>query len=328
MEGKRASTKAGAVTPDLTVRLGPLTLKAPVMPASGCFNVGKEVAHLFDLSCMGAVVNKTVMPGFRPGNPPHRVLERAAGLINSIGIPSKGPEYFLESQLPFMRSLGTRVIVSIGGLSEADFAGLAALMDAQEGIDALELDLSCPNHAEREPFALSARATEKLLRTVRAATRLPLIAKLAPNVSNIVPIAAAAMEGGADILCVGNTYPAMGIDIEQRRPILGIHTGGLSGPAIKPMTLRLVWEIAAELDAPVIACGGVTTWQDAVEYLLAGARAVQVGTANFTNPRAIPEIIAGVRDYLVRHGFARVEDIIGAAQPPDRQAARAARSSA
>src|SRR5690606_19260857 len=147
MEGKRPNV--AATTPDLTVQVGPLTLKAPVMPASGCFNVGQEVAHLFDLSCMGAIINKTVMPGPRPGNPPYRVLERTAGLINSIGIPSKGPAEFLEHQLPFMRSLGTRVIVSIGGLSEADYAGLAALMDAQEGIDALELDLSCPNHAER-----------------------------------------------------------------------------------------------------------------------------------------------------------------------------------
>lgn len=325
MEGKRPNV--AATTPDLSVQVGPLTLKAPVMPASGCFNVGQEVAHLFDLSCMGAIINKTVMPGPRPGNPPYRVLERTAGLINSIGIPSKGPAEFLEHQLPFMRSLGTRVIVSIGGLSEADYAGLAALMDAQEGIDALELDLSCPNHAERRPFALSADATRSLVRAVRRATRLPLIAKLAPNVSDIVAIAAAAMEAGADALCVANTYPAMGIDIEERRPVLGLQTGGLSGPAIKPMTLRLVWEIVSKLDAPVIACGGVTTWRDAVEYLLAGARAVQVGTANFTNPRAIPDIIDGLRAYLVRHGFARVTDIIGAAQPPERRA-RIARPSA
>jgi len=304
-----------------------LTFKAPVMPASGCFNVGQEVAHLWDLSCMGAIINKTVMPRYRAGNPPQRVLERSAGLINSIGIPSKGPEHFLQNQLPFMRSAGTRVIVSIGGLSEEDFVALATLMDGQEGIDALELDLSCPNHEEREPFALSARATGSLLTAVRRATRLPIIAKLSPNVSDIIPIAAAAMEAGADILCMGNTYPAMGIDIDQRRPLLGIQTGGLSGPAIKPMTMRLVWEIVAELDAPVIACGGVTTWQDAVEYLLAGARAVQVGTANFTNPRAIPEIIDGVQGYLARHGFTRVEDIIGAAQP-DRPASRTARPSA
>lgn len=309
------ATGAGVPVPDLSVQIGPLRLKAPVMPASGCFNVGQEVAHLFDLSCMGAVINKTVMPTPRPGNPPHRVLERSAGLINSIGIPGKGPEYFLQHQLPFMRSAGTRVIVSIGGLSETDFVALTALMDAQEGIDALELDLSCPNHAESVPFALSARATGSLLRAVRGVTRLPLIAKLSPNVSDIVAVAAAAMEAGADALCVANTYPAMGIDLEERRPVLGIQTGGLSGPAIKPMTLRLVWQIVSELDAPVIACGGVTRWQDAVEYLLAGARAVQVGTANFTNPRAIPEIIDGVRAYLERHGFARVTDIIGAAHP-------------
>ncbi|MBO8140885.1 MAG: dihydroorotate dehydrogenase [Firmicutes bacterium] len=305
----------GGFQPDLSVRIGPLELKAPVMPASGCFNAGREVAHAFDLGQMGAIINKTVMPGYRPGNPPQRILERASAMINSVGLPGKGPEDFLNNQLPFMRSVGTRVIVSIGGLSEADFAQLAALMDEQPGIDGLELDLSRPNHVEREPFALSAKLTAGVVRAVRRATRLPVIAKLAPNVSDIVSIAAAAMEAGADALCVANTYPAMGIDIEARRPILGMATGGLSGPAVKPMTLRLVWQIAGALDAPVIACGGVSTAEDALEYLLAGAKAVQVGTANFSNPWTIPQVIDGIREYLRRHDIARVESIIGAAQP-------------
>lgn len=301
--------------PDLSVRLGPLSFKNPVMPGSGCFNCGMEFEHAYPLSMLGALINKTIMPRYRKGNPAERVMEVAQGMLNAIGTPTKGHEEFLAVQLPYMRSVGTNVIASLGGITEDDFVFLVSLMDGQEGIDALELDLSCPNHAEQAPFALSATTTERLLRRCRRETRLPIIAKLSPVVTDIVEIATAAMNAGADALCVANTYPSLVLDVDKRRPIIGNVTGGLSGPAIKPITLRLVRQVVDGVGAPVVASGGVESARDALEYLLVGASVVQVGTANFYKPMVMPEIIDGISQYLLSHGETRLADIIGSAFP-------------
>ena len=302
--------------PDLRVRLGPLVLRNPVMPASGCFNVGREVAHLFPLSRLGAIVNKTVMPWPHKGNPPPRMVETPCGLVNAIGIPSDGPEAFIRDELPFMRSAGTTVIVSIGGFAPEDYGELAARMAAEPGVDALELNLSCPNHRGRGLFALRPDSTREAVEAAcRGARGLPVIAKLSPMVTDIVAIARAALEGGACAVTVANTYPAMAIDIDGKRPTLAHMTGGLSGPAIRPITLRLVWEVVRALPGvPVIAAGGVATAEDAVAYLLAGARAVQVGTALFANPMALCAILDGLEAYLQRERIPSVEAIIGLAQ--------------
>ncbi|MFQ5914731.1 MAG: dihydroorotate dehydrogenase [Nitrospinota bacterium] len=301
------------IEPSLATKVGPIKLKNPVMPASGCFNYGLEFEHAYDLSVLGGIVNKTFMDLFRAGNSPDRVMETPEGMLNAIGTPSKGTEQFLGEQLPYMRKTGAAVIASIGGLLEEDFERAARKLDGQGGIAGIELDLSCPNHAEAAPFANSAEATHRVVRLCRAATRIPLIAKLGPAVTDIVEIAAAALEGGADALCIGNTYPAMSIDVETQRPILGFTTGGLSGPAVRPMMVRHVWAVVEKLRAPVIGCGGIESARDAIEYLLAGARAVQVGTANYYDPMCMPRIIDCIRDYLRRRDLSAVEEIIGAA---------------
>jgi dihydroorotate dehydrogenase (NAD+) catalytic subunit len=312
MSGAKSNSTL-APKPDLGVSLGPLTFKNPIMPGSGCFNCGMEFEHAYDLSRLGAIINKTIMPRYRKGNPAERVAEVSRGMLNAIGTPTKGHEEFLAVQLPFMRSIGTSVIASLGGIEEDDFVFLVSLMDDQEGISGLELDLSCPNHAEKAPFALSAKATESLLRRCRRETALPIIAKLSPAVTDIVQIADAAMNSGADALCIANTYPALVIDAERRRPIIGNVTGGLSGPAIKPITLRLVWQVVDQLGAPVVASGGVETATDAIEYLLVGASVVQVGTANFYDPMVMPRIIDGIEQYLREQNENRLSDIIGGA---------------
>lgn len=308
-----------AIEPSLETAVGPIRLKNPVMPASGCFNYGREFEHAYDLSVLGAIINKTFMDLLRDGNSPDRVMETPEGMLNAIGTPSKGTDQFLAEQLPFLRKTGAAVIASIGGLLEEDFERAAGKLDGREGITAIELDLSCPNHAEAAPFANSAASLRRVVQRCRAATRIPLIAKLGPAVTDIVEMAAATLEAGADALCIGNTYPAMSIDVEIQRPVLGFTTGGLSGPAIRPMVVRHVWLVVEKLGAPVIGCGGIESARDAIEYLLAGARAVQVGTANFYDPLCMPRIIEGIRDYLRRKGCSSVEEIIGAAQRAERE---------
>ena len=303
----------GASSPALETRLGRIHLQNPVMPASGCFNYGREFAHAYDLGILGGIVNKTFMDLTRPGNSPDRVQETPEGMLNAIGTPSKGTEQFIAEQLPFMRQTGAAVIASIGGLLEEDFQRASEKLDGQEGIAAIELDLSCPNHAEAAPFANSAESMFRVTKMCREATSIPIISKLGPAVTDIVEMASAAMEGGADALCIGNTYPAMSIDVDEQRPVLGFTTGGLSGPAIRPMVVRHVWMVVKELGAPVIGCGGIENTRDALEYLLAGARALQVGTANFYDPMVMPKIIDGLRDYLTERGCGSVEDIIGKA---------------
>ncbi|MEW6244800.1 MAG: dihydroorotate dehydrogenase [Bacillota bacterium] len=295
------------------VALGPLTLKNPVMPASGTFGYGEENAGAFDPGELGAVVAKSVRLEPAPGNPPPRLVETPAGLINAVGIPSEGVDAFIRDQMPLLRQTGTVVIVSIAGSTAPQYGELAARLSKVPGIDALELNLSCPNIGHGLPFAQDPGLLAEAVSAARSNTGLPIIAKMSPNVTDIAAMSKIALDAGADILAIANTVNAMVIDIWKRQPVLGNVAGGLSGPAIRPIAVRNVWRVYEQLEAPIIGSGGIATWQDAVEFLLAGARAVAVGVANFINPNAMKEIIEGIQRYLDSQGFESVEDIIGLA---------------
>ncbi|RZA13925.1 MAG: dihydroorotate dehydrogenase, partial [Lysobacteraceae bacterium] len=292
----------------LNVRIGQLLLQNPVMPASGTFAEG--VARVIDVSALGALVTKTITAEPRRGNPVPRVAEVRGGMLNAIGIPSKGVAHFASDTLAALKDFGPPVICSISAHSARDFARLAAEVAALPGVAGIEANISCPNIEEDgKSFAMDPRSTERVMRELRAATTLPLWAKLTPNVSDIAAVALAAELAGADAMVVSNTVLGMAIDIETRRPRLGNVMGGLSGPAIKPMVLRMVYQCHRALRIPVIGCGGIETAADAIEYLLAGAAAVQVGTATFNSPGAMPAVIAGIDAYLQRHGIAQVSEL-------------------
>jgi dihydroorotate dehydrogenase (NAD+) catalytic subunit len=295
---------------DLSVRVGGLTLANPVMPASGTFAEGLDKA--IDFSRLGAFVTKTITRELRAGNPLPRVVERPGGLINSIGIPSKGVPYFLEHTLPYYASYRPPLVVSISAPTAEDFAHLAAEL-TRPGISAIEANISCPNIEEDgKAFAMRAASTEAVVRQLRAATPLPLWVKLTPNTGDLPEVAKAAEAAGADALVVANTILAMAIDLQTFKPCLGNVMGGLSGPAVKPIVLRQVYQCARTVRIPVIGCGGISTTEDAVEYLLAGATAVQVGTATFVQPAAMTTIIDGLAKFCERREFDRISDLIGA----------------
>ncbi|MGL4285584.1 MAG: dihydroorotate dehydrogenase [Phreatobacter sp.] len=298
------------MTVDLSVTLGGLRLANPVMPASGTFAEGLDKAVDFDR--LGAFVTKTITRELRTGNPLPRVVERPGGLINSIGIPSKGVPYFLEHTLPYYARFRSPLVVSISAPTAEGFASLAAEL-TRPGIAAIEANISCPNIEEDgKAFAMRAASTEEVVRQLRAATALPLWVKLTPNTGDLPEVARAAEAAGADALVVANTILAMAIDIKTFKPSLGSVMGGLSGPAVKPIVLRQVFQCAQAVDIPVIGCGGISTADDAVEYLLAGASAVQVGTATFVQPAAMTTIIDDLRRFCERRDIARVTDLIGA----------------
>lgn len=295
---------------DLSVRVGGLTLANPVMPASGTFAEGLDKA--IDFNRLGAFVTKTITRELRAGNPLPRVVERPGGLINSIGIPSKGVPYFLEHTLPYYASYQPPLVVSISAPTAEDFAHLAAEL-TRPGISAIEANISCPNIEEDgKAFAMRAASTEAVIRQLRAATPLPLWVKLTPNTGDLPEVAQAAEAAGADALVVANTILAMAIDLQTFKPCLGNVMGGLSGPAVKPIVLRQVYQCARTVRIPVIGCGGISTTEDAVEYLLAGATAVQVGTATFVQPAAMTTIIDGLAKFCERREFDRISDLIGA----------------
>jgi dihydroorotate dehydrogenase (NAD+) catalytic subunit len=295
---------------DLSVRVGGLTLANPVMPASGTFAEGLDKA--IDFNRLGAFVTKTITRELRAGNPLPRVVERPGGLINSIGIPSKGVPYFLEHTLPYYASYRPPLVVSISAPTAEDFAHLAAEL-TRPGISAIEANISCPNIEEDgKAFAMRAASTEAVVRQLRAATPLPLWVKLTPNTGDLPEVAQAAEAAGADALVVANTILAMAIDLQTFKPCLGNVMGGLSGPAVKPIVLRQVYQCARTVRIPVIGCGGISTTEDAVEYLLAGATAVQVGTATFVQPAAMTTIIDGLAKFCERCEFDRISDLIGA----------------
>jgi dihydroorotate dehydrogenase (NAD+) catalytic subunit len=295
---------------DLTVRIGALTLANPVMPASGTFAEGME--QVIDLDRLGAFVTKTVTRELRTGNPLPRVSEMPGGLINSIGIPSKGIAHFRDETLPFFQRYRPPLVVSISAPTVDGFASLAAEIDVP-GVAAIEANISCPNLEEDgKAFAQRAASTEAVIRRLRAATGLPIWAKLTPNIGDMPEIARAAAGAGADALVVANTFLAMAIDVTTFKPRLGNVMGGLSGPAIKPIVLRHVYQCAHAVRLPIIACGGISTAEDAVEFLLAGASAVQIGTASFVHPAAMPTIIDGLDQFCARRGIARIAELIGA----------------
>jgi len=298
-------------TLSLEVKLGPLKLKNPVLTASGTCGYGEELADWMDLSSLGAIVTKTVTRLPRAGNPSPRTCETSSGMLNAIGLQNVGVERFIEEKLPFLHSLGVSLIVNIAGETVQDFADLAVAFDGKNGVKALELNISCPNVAHGLDFATDPHQAKEVVAAVRDVTSLPIITKLSPNVTDIRPIAAAAQKGGADALSMTNTFIGMAIDIERRRPVISNITGGLSGPAIKPLSLLAVYRCAKVVDIPIIGIGGIRNAADAIEYLLAGASAVQVGTATFVQPDAASQVLRGIEEYMQNHGIKNVREIIG-----------------
>jgi len=297
---------------DLSVDVGPLRLKSPLVAASGTFGYGVEYGEVYDLGVLGAVVSKSVTVTARAGNAPPRIVETACGMLNSIGLANAGLEHFIEEELPAMRGLGTQVIVNLAGKTVAEFEQLASAVGREEGVAALELNVSCPNVKEGGlAFGVDPVATREVVSVCRAVTELPLIAKLTPNVTRVTDIAEAAVEGGSDALSLVNTFVAMAVDWRRRRPVLGAVTGGLSGPAIKPVALRMVYEVAGLGIAPVIGIGGIMTADDVLEFMVAGASAVQFGTATFADPLAGKRIDEELRTTLAARGIGTVAELIG-----------------
>jgi dihydroorotate dehydrogenase (NAD+) catalytic subunit len=298
--------------PDLRVALGPLALANPVMTASGTFGYAAEFANLVRLNRLGGVVVKGISLEPRAGNPPPRIFETAAGMLNAIGLENVGVKRFISDKMPYLRTCGCRIVVNILGDSIDDYAALAGQLSAVAGIDALEVNISCPNVKKGGvAFGTTPEMAAAVTRAVKQETDLPVIVKLSPNVTDIVVMAKAVAESGADALSLINTLIGMGIDARTRRPRLANVIGGLSGPAIKPVALRMVWQVASAVSIPIIGIGGIGTAEDAIEFLLAGATAVQVGTANFYNPGATEQIIDGIADYLRQQGESSVQAIIG-----------------
>ena len=298
--------------PDLTVRLGSLTLRNPVMVASGTFGYGPEYADLVDLASLGAIVVKGIRAEATTGNPTPRTVETASGMINAIGLPGPGVDGFVRDYIPFLRRHDVPVIVNVWGRTVEEYGDVARRLDAVEGVHALEINVSCPNIKEgSKAFGTNLDSFRRVVDLVRASTRLPVIPKLAPNVSDIASFARAAEECGSDAVSLINSIPAMAVDIETRRPKLGNVTGGLTGPAIHPVAVKLVWEAAKAVRIPVIAMGGIRDAADAIEFIIVGAAAVAVGTANFVEPGTAPAVVDGIRDYLVRHGLPSVAALRG-----------------
>lgn len=298
--------------PDLSVAIAGVRLQNPVMSASGTFGYGLEFAPYLDLSRVGAIVTKAVTLRPRDGNPPPRIRETPAGVLNAIGLQNPGVQVFLEEKLPALRGYGVPVIVNISGSTAEETAELARILTV-DGIAALEVNVSCPNvENEGMRFGTDCNLTAELTAAVVGATSLPVIVKLSPNVTDIVSIARAAQEAGAHALSLINTLLGMSIDVERRRPHLGNITGGLSGPAIRPVAVRMVWQVAQAVDVPVIGMGGIMSARDALEFILAGATAVAVGSANLVEPTSIQRVIDGLGEYCGAHGIERITDLVGA----------------
>lgn len=298
---------------DLSVELGGAVFKNPVMPASGTYDYFENNADCFPVSELGAVMIKSVHRLRRPGNPGPRIAEVCGGMLNCVGIPSVGIEAFLRDELPRYENIGTQVILSISGSEPVHYAEIAELVGDDPRIAALEMNLSCPNVGSGLPFSSDPQLLYDTVRQTRQRTPLPLYAKLSPNVTDIRVSCRAAEDAGADALTLSNTFRAMTIDIQKRRPYLGNLSGGMSGPAVKPMNMFLVWQAYETVHIPIIACGGIASWRDAVEYLMAGASAVQVGSCNFNDPMTMHNIIHDLDSYLHRNGIASVRELCGAA---------------
>jgi dihydroorotate dehydrogenase (NAD+) catalytic subunit len=301
--------------PDMQVSIGSLRLRNPVMTASGTFGYGEEYDSLVNLHRLGAIIVKGISLLPRQGNPPPRIAETACGMLNAIGLENVGLERFLAEKLPFLQGINTPLIVNILGDTVQDYEQLAARLNEEGKVAALEINISCPNVKQGGvAFGIDPVMAHAVTKGVRRHFSRPVIVKLSPNVTDITEIARAVEDAGADAVSLINTVLGMAIDIESGRPKLANIFGGLSGPAVKPIALRMVWQVAASVSIPVIGIGGITTPEDAIEFMLAGACAVQVGTTNFINPKATEEIIQGIGSYLAAKNMASLEDLIGRAR--------------
>ena len=298
--------------PDLSVTFAGIKLKNPVLTASGTFGYGEEFAEFVDLNRLGGVIVKGISLKPIKGNPPPRIWETPSGMLNAIGLENPGVDVFLAEKMPYLRKYDTAVIVNMFGYSLEEYVAVAERLDGAAGISGIEVNISCPNvKAGGMAFGTDLRATFELLSAVRKATRLPLIAKLSPNVTDVTAFAKAAADAGCDGLSLINTLLGMAIDVRCRKPRLANCTGGLSGPAIRPVAVRMVWQVARSVSLPIIGMGGIVTGEDAMEFLLAGASAVAVGTANFINPRATLDVLSGIEGFMREQKIGDLREVIG-----------------
>ena len=307
---------SGVVSPDLSVTLGPLALKNPILTASGTFGYGLEFEPYLKLEELAGFVTKGLSPLPREGNPPPRIVETPAGMLNTIGLQNIGVDAFIRDKLPRLREYDTAVIANVFGETEREYVEVCHKLDQAEGVAAIELNVSCPNTEQGGMiFGNDATALEAITAASRKATRLPLIVKLSPNVTDVRVTARAAVAGGADILSLVNTFVGMQVDVERRRPVLKKVCGGLSGPAIRPLAVWLTWQVHQAVDVPLIGMGGISTAKDALEFILAGAGAVQIGTANFVHPDGSIRVLRELHQWLVEHEVPACRDLIGAGHP-------------
>ncbi len=298
---------------DLRVNIGKLEMKNPVMTASGTFGYGLEFQDFVDLEQIGGIIVKGTTLHHREGNPYPRMAETPMGMINAVGLQNKGVHYFVDHIYPQIKDINTNMIVNVSGSQVEDYAETARIINGLDNIPAIELNISCPNVKQGGmAFGVSAHGAEEVVSAVRKVYDKTLIVKLSPNVTDITEIAKAAEAAGADSVSLINTLLGMAINAEKRRPVLSTITGGMSGAAVKPIALRMVWQVAKAVNIPVVGLGGIMNWRDAVEFLLAGATAIEIGTANFIDPAITVKVAQGIDDYLNRHGFSSVKDIIGA----------------
>jgi dihydroorotate dehydrogenase (NAD+) catalytic subunit len=297
---------------NLAVQIGSLKIKNPVMTASGTFGYGEEYADYVDLNKIGAIVVKGLSLKPRLGNPPPRIMETAGGMLNSVGLQNIGVEAFIAEKLPYLRNYDVSVIANIYGETYAEYSKVAGKLSSVKGVHALEVNVSCPNVKKGGlSFGDDPKAAAEVTRRVKGETNLPVIVKLTPNVTDIAKVAEAVEKAGADAVSLINTLTGMSVDLKTRAPHLKNITGGLSGPAIKPVALRMVWQVVRRVSIPVIGIGGIMNAEDALEFLILGAKAVQIGTANFINPRATLDVIEGMQNYLIDNKIKDINDIIG-----------------
>lgn len=298
--------------PDLSIKIGKIKLKNPVIVASGTFGFGEEYEDFFNLNHLGAIIPKGISLNPMIGNLPPRIFETEGGIINSIGLQNPGFQDFVKDKLPYLRKIKTHLLINFFGNTQKEYIELARRFDEVPGISGLEMNISCPNVKQGGIlFCSDPKMTYRLVCAVRKSTTLPLIVKLSPNVTDIALLARISEEGGADGVSLVNTFKAMAINIHSRKPELGNVIGGLSGPAIKPIAIRMVWEVSQTTNIPIIGIGGIMGAEDAIEFILAGASAIQVGTANLVNPRTGIEVIDGIKKYLVGKGINRVQKLVG-----------------
>jgi len=304
------------MTPDLSVTIGSLALPNPLIAASGCFGYGVEYEQVVDLSMLGGIVSKGLFMKERQGHPPPRIVETPAGMINAIGLQGIGVHRFVKEKLPILRERGARTFVNVCGTTLDEYVEVCKVLSQADGVAAIELNISCPNIKEGGiQFGCSLNGTFDVVSAVRKATHLPVIPKLTPNVTDVASFARASEEAGADAVSLVNTFLAMAIDVETRRPTISNVMGGLSGAAIRPIAVRMVWECYQLVKIPIIGMGGITDARDTIEFMLAGATAVQIGTQNFVDPFVWSKVLDGLKDYMTRHNIERITDLVGAFDP-------------